>query len=183
MTWQDEWLELILKDSGYLSIDRIARSSGVEEDELRQTVAIWWHLEADELADTFNAHGERIVVKMINNQAKKLAQKLQAEKWEATGQYFYTKDFVRKNKQHLANAFGSYTLASDAHAVYCDFDKAFSSLTYEEQQVFLTCPDDYPPDEKENQRFRARVSKLTTRVHRLMNNEAATRERSIEHVA
>jgi hypothetical protein len=178
-SFEEEWIEAIYADAGYLALDKMARSHGIEEDELKQCVAVWWWHEGAALILNYhqdNGINENYVVKAINNQAKRIAGRLQANKWEETGNYHYTSAFIRKHKYKLADAFGQYTLASEAHAVYVDFDKALGSLTSEEQDIFLTHPADYPQEEKANASYRRKVSKLTKRMERLMNNEYYNRK-------
>jgi len=176
-SFRDAWLEAILDGSEYFLFDRLARTYGMQADDLKQDVAEWFIRNAEDLEQ--KAIQAKVtanyLVRVLNNRAKHIAQKHQADRWEASGQFTYTKDFIRKNKHTLAHAFGDYTLASEAHAVYVDFDKAFGTLTGAEQDIFLTPPADYPEEAVANQSFRNKVAKLTTRMYKLMNNEAYLR--------
>lgn len=172
-TFRDAWLEAIGRDDGYLAIRRTAFAYAVDPDDLVQDVAEWFISNADDLeAKAIQAKvTENYIVKIINNHAKKLAMKEQANRFENTGQHIYTKSFIRKHKGELAQAQGKYTnVTSDAHAVYVDFECGISTLTEDELELFLTPPADYPEDEAENKRFRTRVSKLTEHVYRRMND-------------
>ncbi|WP_410657854.1 hypothetical protein [Amycolatopsis sp. lyj-112] len=184
-TFTEAWLEAIYRKDNYFSFRQIATSHQLDPEDLRQEVAQWFTYESGSIEEKCAQAdvSENYLVRIINNQAKKLASQMQAQRWDETGQYTYEREFIRKHKYELAEAFGRYTLASEAHAVYVDFDKAFSSLTAAQQADFLTPPADYPGEtgSKEYQRFSAKVGRLTTRVHRIMNNEAWNDGRVIDH--
>jgi hypothetical protein len=149
-TFRDAWLEVICKEKKlydpdgnllktFLQFKGIAANYGLDEEELRQNVAVWFSYEkADQLEDFTVSKQEDInyVVSILNSQTTDIAKMMQIARFQSAygdGHYQYSKDEIRAARHKLAESIGTHIFpGSDAHAVLVDFEKAFRVLTPED---------------------------------------------------